>query len=76
MNEAKRYKGIKRTNLPNSEDYDDKMEDLTMCGILKLGLDELHEAACIIYIKYHYNPAVVENFLGDEFFGAKRAAPT
>jgi hypothetical protein len=25
-----------------------------------------------MYIRHHYNPAVVKNFLGDEFFGAGR----
>ncbi len=31
-NEAKRSKGVKRANLPDPEDYDEKMEALTVCG--------------------------------------------
>ena len=49
------------------------MEAMTVCETLELGLNELHEAACALYIRHQYNPAVVENFLGDEFFGAYRA---
>ncbi len=33
------------------------------------------EAASALYIKHIYNPADVENFLGDEFFGADRSEP-
>ncbi len=42
---------------------------------MELGLNELHEAACAMYTMHHYNPAVVENFLGDELFGADRSTP-
>ncbi len=58
MNEAERSKGDRRANLPDPEDYE-KMEALTVCGILELGLNELHKAACALYIRHHYNPAVV-----------------
>jgi hypothetical protein len=76
MNEAKRSKGVKRASLPDPKDYyDEKMEALTVCGALELGLDELNEAACALYMRHHYNPVVVENFLEDEFFGADRVAP-
>jgi hypothetical protein len=51
-----------------------KMKALSVCGTLELGLNEVNEAVCALYIRHHYNPAVVENFLGDEFFGANRAA--
>jgi hypothetical protein len=40
-----------------------------------MGINELHEAASALYIRHIYNPAVVENFLGDEVFGADRLAP-
>ncbi len=39
------------------------------------GLNELHEAASALYIKHIYNPTIVENFLGDELFGADMSAP-
>ncbi len=51
------------------------MEAMSVCNTLKLGLNELHEAASTLYIRHIYNPTVVENFLGDEFFGADRSAP-
>ena len=48
---------------------------MTVCATLELGLNELHEAASALYIRHIYNPTVVENFLGDEFFGADRSTP-
>jgi hypothetical protein len=74
-NEAERSKGVRRANLPDPEDYDDTLEAMTVCATLELGLNELHEAASALYIRHVYNPAVVENFLGDEFFGADRSTP-
>ncbi len=68
-------KGVKRANLPDPEDYDDKLEAMTVCATLELGLNELHEAASAMYIRHICNPSVVEIFLGDEFFGADRSAP-
>ena len=75
LNEAKRSKGVTRANLPDPEDYDDKLEAMTVCATLELGLNELHKAASALYIRHIYHPTVVENFLGDEFFGADRSAP-
>jgi len=75
LNEAERSKGVKRANLPDPEDYDDKLEAMTVCATLKMGLNELHEAASALNIRHIYNPEVVENFLGDEFFVADRATP-
>jgi hypothetical protein len=72
-NEAERSLRVKRANLPGPEDYDAKMQDMSVCETLELILNELHEAACTLYIRHQYHPAVVENFLGDEFFGAERA---
>jgi hypothetical protein len=72
-NEVERSKGVKRANLPDPEDYDDKLEAMIVCDTLELGLNELQEAASALYIKHIYNPTVVDNFLGDEFFGADRS---
>ncbi len=57
------------------EDYDEKLEAITVFATLELGLNELNEAGSALYIRNVYNPTVVENFLGDEFFGADRTAP-
>ncbi len=75
LNEAERSKGVKRASLPDPEDYDDKMEAVSVSNTLELGLNELHEAASALYIRHIYNAAIVENFLGDEFFGVDRPAP-
>ena len=75
LNEAERSKGVRRSNLPDPEDYDEKLEAMTVCETLELGLNELNEAGSALYIRHVYNPAVVDNFLGDEFFGADRTAP-
>jgi hypothetical protein len=39
---------------------------------LELGVNQLHEVDCALYIKYKYNQAVVDHFVGDEFVGAER----
>ncbi len=75
LNEAERSKGVTRSNLPDPEDYDEKLEAMTVCETLELGLNELNEAGSALYIRHVYNLAVVDNFLGDEFFGADRTAP-
>ncbi len=52
-------------NMPDPEDYDKKLEAMTVCATLELGLNELHEAATsALYIMHMYNPTVVESFLG------------
>ena len=66
---------MKRANLPDPEDYEDKLEAMSVCEALELGLNQLHEVGCALYIKYRYNQAVVDNFLGDEFVGAERKQP-
>ena len=73
-NEAKRHRGPRRASLPDIDDYDEKLEAMSVCEARKLGLSEIHEAACAMYIRHHYNPAVVDYLLGDEFFYADRAA--
>jgi len=35
-------------------------------------LNEVHEAACALYIRHKYNQSVVDAFVGDECFGANR----
>ena len=40
LNEAERSKGVRRANLPDPEDYDDKMEAMSVCGTLELWLNE------------------------------------
>jgi hypothetical protein len=66
--------GVRRAKFPDPEDYDEKMQAMSACETLKLGRNELHEEACALYIRHQYNPAVVDNFPGDEFFGSDRAA--
>ncbi len=46
-----------------------------VCEALELGLNQLHEAGCALYIKYRYNQAVVDIFLGHEFVGVERKQP-
>jgi hypothetical protein len=74
-NSAERSLGVKRTNLQDPEDYEDKLAAMPVCEALELGMNQLHEAGCALYIKYRYNQAVVDNFLGDVFVGAKRKQP-
>ena len=74
-NEAERSKGVRRANLPDPEDYDEKLEAMTVCATLEMGMNELHEAASALYIRHIYNLSVVEIFLGDEFFGADMSTP-
>jgi hypothetical protein len=64
----------RRTCLPDPEDYDEKLEAMSVCKARKLGLSAIHEAACVVYIRHQYNPVVVDYLLGDEFFYADRAA--
>jgi hypothetical protein len=46
---------------------------MSACEALDLGLDEVHEASCSLYIRHKYNQAVVDAFVGDEYFGADRS---
>ncbi len=46
---------------------------MTACEALELGLNEVNEAACALYIRHKYNHAVVDAFVGDEYFGADRS---
>ncbi len=40
-----------------------------------MGLNQLHEVACTLYIRHNYNQAVVDNFVGDEYLGSERKLP-
>ena len=40
---------------------------------LELGINEVHEAACALYIRHKYNQSLVDAFVGDEYFGADRS---
>jgi hypothetical protein len=71
-NIAERTEGVKRANLPNPNDYDDTLKAMSACETCELGLDELHEAACALYIRKKKNQAVVDSFQGDEYVGSKR----
>ncbi len=46
---------------------------MSACEALELGLNEVHEASCALYIRHKYNQAVVDAFVGDEYFGAVRS---
>ena len=45
---------------------------MSACEALELRLNEIHEASCALYIRHKYNQAVVNAFVGDEYFGADR----
>jgi hypothetical protein len=46
---------------------------MSACEALELGLNEIHEASCALYIRHKYNHGVVDAFVGDEYFGADRS---
>ena len=54
-NSAERSLGVKRANFRDPEDYEDKLEAMSVCEALKLGLNQLHEAGCALYIKCRCN---------------------
>ncbi len=45
---------------------------MTTCEALELGLNEVHAAACALYIMHKYNQSLVDAFVGDEYFGADK----
>ena len=71
-NVAERMPGVKRANLPDPDDRAEKLEAMTVCQTLELGMNQLHEAACALFIRHKYNQAVVDNFVGDEYVGSER----
>jgi hypothetical protein len=70
FNEAEMKEGVMRANLSDPDDY---TENMTACEALELGLNEVHEAACALYIRRKYNQSVVDAFVGDEYFGADKS---
>jgi len=64
--------GVKRANLPDPDDYEAKLEAMTVYQTLELGMNQLHEVGCALYTRHMYNQSVVDNFLGDEYVGAER----
>ncbi len=72
FNEVERKEGVKRANLPDPDDYNEKLAAMIACEALELGLNKVHEAACALYIRHKYNKSVVDAFVGDEYFGAVR----
>jgi hypothetical protein len=46
------------------------LEVILACETCEIGLSELHEVACAIYIGHKYNQEVVSSFLRDEYFGS------
>jgi hypothetical protein len=54
-NSAEMPLGAKRANHPDPGDYEDKMESMSVNEALELGMNQMHEAGCALYIKYRYN---------------------
>jgi len=67
--------GVRRASLSEPDNYDEKLESMTYCKAVELGLNQLNEAASALYIRHKYNKAVEENFVGDDFFEADRKLP-
>ena len=74
-NVSERALGVKRVNLPDPVDFADKLKAMPLCQMLELGLNQLHEAACALYIRHKYNQAAMDNFVGDEYVGSERKLP-
>jgi hypothetical protein len=69
---GKKALGVRMANQPDPDDYADRQEAMSVCQSLELGLNQLHEVACALYIRHKYNQAVVDNFVGDEHVGSER----
>ena len=74
-NAPKRALGVRRANLLDLDDYADRLEPMTVCHSLELGLNQLHEAACVLNIRHTYNQANVDNFVVDEYVGSEKKLP-
>jgi hypothetical protein len=61
--------GAIRTNLPDPGDYEKKLAGMSASELVELGLNEIHEVACALYIKHTYILGVVDSFVGGEYFG-------
>jgi hypothetical protein len=47
--------GVRRANLPDPDDNDEKLAAIIACEALELGLNEVQEAVCAIYIRHTHN---------------------
>ena len=74
-NMSERALGVKRANLPVPDDYAENLEAMTVSQALEMGLNQLHEAGCALYIRHKYNKIVMDNFLGDEYVGSETKLP-
>ena len=54
---------------------EENLHNYTVLQLLEMGLNYVHEAAHIVYVKHVYNGTVAETFHGDELFGADRTIP-
>jgi hypothetical protein len=54
-NVPERALGVRRANLLDPGNYADKLEAMIVCHSLELGLNQLHDAACALYIRHKYN---------------------
>jgi hypothetical protein len=54
-NVAEKACGVKRTNLSDPEEYSKKLENMLVCQALELGINQLHEDGCSLYIRHTYN---------------------
>lgn len=70
----------KDVHLANLVEREDEMDSvfqalllsLPIRGLLEMGLNELNESACSLYVGNRYNQAVVDTFCGTESGGAER----
>jgi hypothetical protein len=72
-NELESAKGDRRANLPDPNDYEENLAAMSACEALELDLNEVHAASCSLFIMHKYNQAVVDAFVGDEYFGADKS---
>ena len=71
LKEAERTEGVKWANLLDPGDYDEKLTAMTSREALELGLNEVHEAACALYMRHTYYQVVLEAFVGVSILGHK-----
>jgi hypothetical protein len=64
--------GVRRRNLPDTIEYNKLLKEMMICQTLELDINELNETGSALYVHHKYSSAVVEIFVGDEFFGAER----
>ncbi len=71
-NTAETALGVRRLSLPHPVEFSKMLMGMTICQSFELGLNLLNEVGSALYVLHKYNSAVVDNFDGDEFFGAER----